>query len=604
MHTARTSLGTIIIYDENPIAAGGNEGAVYKVTYPLLYAGYCVKIYHDLKRTAEREKKIAYMVKNKPSELETTTFKICWPFEMIVDPVKGKFIGFLMKLGFENSIKLSELTRTRISKKLDPSWNKFNRMTLEGSKKRLQICVNIASAIFKIHTTGKYSIVDYKPENMLISITGKISILDVDSFQIAENTNVLFHSAVLTPEYKPQESKTLNPASHHIPESWDRFSLAVSFYQILFGIHPHTGTARTGTQYEDVSELGDKIQMGLFVHGSKKNYFSVIPPPHHGFNNLSPAIQKLFIKTFEDGHTNPNLRPSAETWGKIIYEELVKNTAVKKPFEHPSQVIVKQTTLGKPVISQISMSNVVKQNPITQTNNNTGSVIPLHPAVPSNPVVKKQINKKKEDYMPWKIATVILIIILVWLLYKNSENVNHYQSSNRLTDSTMEALSAVNNDFERTKALLYQSQTEIDTLQQALIEISSRMPLLITNMSFNGIIDGQEIKQKSHTFTRENVQYIQPVIEFKPVLSRDSAVKISYDIYNPQGSWIKTSETYSSTSADYEIMISGSFSNIKLKKLPATYISNGTEILTGSYIVDVWCNNMLIIRDSFAITEY
>jgi len=306
--------------EDKPVASGG-EGTVFRVKSAGVYTNTCVKIYHTPKRTPARRKKVEFMILNKPQVTSSQNFIICWPIESIYDQ-NQRFIGFLMPLAFSGSEQLYELTRPAIAKRLQTGWGKFDRSTSTGIEKRLKVCVNIAIAIHSIHQSGKYALVDYKPQNILISSQGKISITDVDSFQIAENGVVLYHSEVSTPEYAPPECTKINPSQTLVPESWDRFSLAVSFYEILFGIHPFVSTP--GGQYLKATTIGEMIQKGLFVHGSKRNYLTVIPRIHDNFKLLPESIKQLFIKAFEDGHTNSKLRPSAEQWGQTINAELIK----------------------------------------------------------------------------------------------------------------------------------------------------------------------------------------------------------------------------------------------------------------------------------------
>ncbi|HKZ41119.1 MAG TPA: hypothetical protein VJ044_09160, partial [Candidatus Hodarchaeales archaeon] len=163
----------------------------------------------------------------------------------------------------------------------------------------------------------------------------------VDSIQIAENGRALHYSEVATLEYAPPEASRLHPANTFILESWDRFSLAVCFYEILFGLHPYAATS--DGQYSNATTIEQKIQKGLFVHGSKNNYLSVIPPIHNNFRNLPVSIRDLFVRAFEDGHTNPNSRPSAEEWGMTIHQELQQNFRIK-----PNSVVLPSTRISTP----------------------------------------------------------------------------------------------------------------------------------------------------------------------------------------------------------------------------------------------------------------
>jgi DNA-binding helix-hairpin-helix protein with protein kinase domain len=379
--TVYTSDNKAIRLEDVPIASAGAEGTVYRVITNLTYPSHCAKIFHKEKATDTRKSKIAFMINNKPPVLRGEQFMICWPTELLFDSLK-KFIGFIMPMAFSDSIQLYELTTTNTSKKLHVNWHKFNRSNQAGIINRIKICVNLSSALKTIHESGKYAIVDFKPQNILINVTGHISIIDVDSIQISNISNVLYHSEVATPEYAPPESARLNPSQNYIPETWDRFSLAVCIYEILFGIHPYTATC--DGQYSNVVTIGEKIQKGLFVHGSKKVYISVLPPIHNNFNAYPASVRYLFIKSFEDGHTNPTLRPTSEDWGKELFVAINEKSILPGKVQPPKKTPPKQ-----------------------QPNPTTPPKIPYHPPKPTITTYKSTSELERKE----KVFTLYLIIV-------------------------------------------------------------------------------------------------------------------------------------------------------------------------------------------------
>ncbi len=318
-----------ILLDSSPLATAGGEGSVHKVISGG-YANCCAKIYHPAKRTALKRRKLEYMVQNRPNHLTGAQYIVCWPTEIVFD-ASGLFMGYIMPLAFSGSEKLYELTTKKSPRKPNFGWSKFDRATQLGIENRFKICLNVIVAVNTIHQTGRYAMVDYKPQNILITDVGKISILDVDSFQIASGTSVIHHAEVATPEYAPPEAQRLIPSTSYIPQTWDRFSLSVSIYEILLGLHPYAATCNG--QYAEAATLGEKIKSGLFVHGSKKGYLTAIPPLHNYFLQLPFSVRNLFLKAFENGNLDPNERPSAEHWGGVIHNELVNRIGIKaNPF--------------------------------------------------------------------------------------------------------------------------------------------------------------------------------------------------------------------------------------------------------------------------------
>jgi DNA-binding helix-hairpin-helix protein with protein kinase domain/uncharacterized membrane protein YhaH (DUF805 family) len=353
-----TSKGEKIYLKDTPFASGG-EGSIFNVSTPSSFQSHCAKIYIDKYKDAQREKKIKHMINHPPSNLKNTGYLVCWPEEILYD--NGKFVGFLMPLAFSGSEKLYSLCLPNIGKSnsgqnLPTVWHtKYDRTTHTGISARLKLCVNIAIAMHNIHLTNQYVLVDMKPQNLLVTHDGQISMTDVDSIQISTNGRTLFSAQVATLEYVPPEGTQLNPAKDFIAESWDRFSMGVIFYEILFGLHPFTGSFKSPYQHSDSIEM--KIKSGLFVHGAKKNYLSVLPPLHNNFNGLPQSIKNLFIRTFDIGHSSPFSRPTAEDWGQTIFNEVQQTQSTVQPQKVTIPVapkIVKPALAAKPPVTPVS----------------------------------------------------------------------------------------------------------------------------------------------------------------------------------------------------------------------------------------------------------
>lgn len=324
--TYRTANNQTISVDDNPFSAGG-EGQVHKIISPYNYQQHCAKIYFQNQRTPQKEQKIKFMISNVPPNLSTNMYLVCWPVEILYQG--NQFVGFIMPLAFQNSILLYELATPKLKSSLPAIWQKFDRTTSNGILTRLKICVNIASSVHQIHSLNKYVLVDMKPQNVLVTQDGKISIIDLDSIQISYNNKVAFPAKVATPEYVPPEGVKLDPSKDVIPVTWDRFSLSVMFYEILFGLHPYA--ASSSGQYNTLNTISEKIQSGLFPFGSKAKFISTLPPLHNNFKKVPVSIQNMFVKAFEDGNSNPYARPSAENWGQLIYQEITQPTTQVQP---------------------------------------------------------------------------------------------------------------------------------------------------------------------------------------------------------------------------------------------------------------------------------
>ena len=308
-----TSLQERIKVNDKPLGRGG-EGNVYEVLSIGRYKGYVAKIYHPKERRKERELKLIYMLSNKPQFEDKLS--VIWPEEILYE--NNRFVGFLMRKA-NSAIDLTSLCSLRIPEKLGSIWKrKYDRNTRLGLQNRVKVCKHIAAALAQMHKTGHYVLVDIKPENIKVNLKGQVSVIDIDSVEVINNQKLMFPADKTSPEYSPAEIKQLNIKSDFIEDSWDRFSMAVVFYKVLFGLHPFTGTCKA--PYDKLVSNEDKISKGLFPIGIQKSHFQVIPRPHKAFYSIAVSVQRLFMQCFEAGYKNPSKRPTAQEWYGIFHK--------------------------------------------------------------------------------------------------------------------------------------------------------------------------------------------------------------------------------------------------------------------------------------------
>lgn len=286
--------------------AGGGEGNLHKIENRG-FDKYVAKIYHADRRTQQRADKIQYLLDNPPED-HSEDSALVWVTDILYDE-KNNFVGFIMP--YIKGEKLEVLCMGRLPRKLSNVWKRFDFANKDALSYRLRICFNLAVAVYQVHRTERYVLVDMKPENILIQPNGLVSIVDMDSVEVVDELGqVLFPAPVATPEYTPpefyREDRTV------VDTSWDRFGLSVIFYKLLFGIHPFAATANP--PYEGLVSLHQKIEEGLFVHHPDSTRLRIVPPPHQAFHKMELAIQQLFNSCFVEGHLMPTERPLAEDW--------------------------------------------------------------------------------------------------------------------------------------------------------------------------------------------------------------------------------------------------------------------------------------------------
>lgn len=361
--------------EDTPLGSGG-EGDVYRVTEPQQHRGDVAKLLKPDKidpsraDTRERLKKLEYLIANPPVLMNQHS--VIWPSDLVEE--HGRFCGYVMPTAVKGQ-KLTILTLPDIKRKYQQDWGRFDHKRPGSESLRIKLCFNIAAALSQIHAAKRYVLVDLKPDNILVEpSTGQISIIDIDSVEVYEGSKVLFRAPVSTPEYSPPEIATLDTISGFIPESWDRFSFGVIFYQILFGIHPFAGTCKA--PYDNLTEISQMIERGMFVHGSNKDKFASIPPLHNKFFEYPQDLRQLFLDCFESGHRNPNLRPDINAWCKVL-ERYLQNLPLNPPIA-PMAAQAKPVRYNKTQVIQTKRPVVPQNN--AQRNRFAGANAPQSPA--------------------------------------------------------------------------------------------------------------------------------------------------------------------------------------------------------------------------------
>ncbi|WCL81806.1 serine/threonine protein kinase [Saprospira sp. CCB-QB6] len=310
-----------------PFASGG-EGSLHRIKSPTHWRGMVAKIYHRPKRTKEREEKIALLIKHPPEEFQAGQWpSFVWPQDILLSQ-SGQFLGFVMP--FVQGKKLELLCLPKLPKKLNANWQRLALDQKNSRDLRLRIAFNLSLAIYRMHQQDRYVLVDLKPENVILQSNGQLALVDMDSVQVHKNGQLKFMAPVATPEYSAPEYYQ-NPKPNSFKSSWDSFALAVILYKLLLGIHPYAASALP--PHDQLVSLHQKIEAGLFVHHPEaKRLFKIIPPPHQEFLQLSTSLQTLFMHSFVEGHSLPELRPLAEEWCWAILEEL-KDPELKQRFQ-------------------------------------------------------------------------------------------------------------------------------------------------------------------------------------------------------------------------------------------------------------------------------
>ena len=287
-----------------PLGRGG-EARVY--LYPTDQT--CVaKIYH--RPMDEHLRKLRAMLANPPVDpmLEKGHVSIAWPKDLLhTDDSRGIMMGYLMG-------------RVQDMRPIIDYFNPASRRShcpLFSYRYLIYTARNLVAAVKTVHDRG-YVIGDINESNVLVNDRALVTLVDTDSFQVRDpQSGLVYRCPVGKPEYTPPELQNRVFAEIDRAVEHDLFALAVLLFSLLMeGTHPFDGLFH-GEGNPPLRE--ERIAAGHFVYGSRPCAYSPKPtaPP---WELLPPQIRTLFLRCFDQGHSNPVMRPSAAEWQQALYQ--------------------------------------------------------------------------------------------------------------------------------------------------------------------------------------------------------------------------------------------------------------------------------------------
>lgn len=531
--------------------AKGGEGIVFNIDND---DDNCVKIYRDSINTPEREGKLKYMISNPPLEIHGENHKICWPKDIIYKD--GKFVGFLMSKSFDNSLLPYHLCQPEISKKLDSRWHStYDRETQRGIVSRLKLCINIIAAVNRIHSINKYVIVDLKPQNLLITYSGKVSIIDMDSIQITEDSKVLFNAPVSTPEYTPPEAITIVSKKSIITKDWDIFSLGVLVYEMLFGIHPFVGSANPPN--DNLNTIQEKIKINLTHVVNGKQAFKILPKPHKLFYSFPYDFKNIFKKIFEPYILGESKRPDVETFGGVLFNTIKEfEESVKKEEE-----ILKKEALKKYPVLKMDYADLKSRYEEIQ--------VQLDKYKNGNSTIKTDTKLKSSNSNLTLIFSIFVSIVISIYFYSKTTS---YKSSNK---ELIRKLEIEKQDYNNV--------------------ISASNPIIISDITFHSKLNGTDFYELKTNLPYNKIGYLYPTIEYFGV--KGGTHKLDIKIWSPDGLSKGTNSPrgYSYSSTNNYNRGKGS------KQLTAWGNAKGGSYLRGNHTIEIWYEGKILFERTFRV---
>lgn len=294
--------------------ARSGEGEVWKTNLP----GTLAKVYHS--PDEQRIRKLEVMIAHPPKDPNAAMNHISFAFpKSLLKDANGQCVGFLMP-EISESVQLLDVYNPLRRQRVLPG---FNWLYLHTT------AMNIASIVGAIHQAG-YVVGDIKSENILVNNRALPAIIDTDSFQVRHpKTGEIFHCRVGSEGFTPVELMGQDLELIEQTEVHDRFRLGVIIYLLLFGDYPFKGKWIGAGDSPPPSEL---LRQGFWCYAPH----SLIQPGPLSIplDIVHSELQQCFLRCFNSGHRNPELRPSPADWISALQAARSELVACKKVKNH------------------------------------------------------------------------------------------------------------------------------------------------------------------------------------------------------------------------------------------------------------------------------
>jgi len=311
--------------DLPPIKSGG-EGAIHTIVGA---SDLLAKVYHAGKFSPELGEKIILMAKKPPSQ--AVLDQIAWPRDVLFDNNK-QFVGFVMsKLSVD--VELGEIYP------YDPyATKKKANLTVQ---QKVIVAINICRVIEEIHSMG-YVFGDFNPRNIGVNLsTGHVAFFDTDTYHIYDpKSSKTYRCNAGFPGYVAPELikkvKGTTYAQAPLPtftKETDLFALSIHIFKLMMnGYSPYNGILETQSSSQASPGVGDAaVERWNYCYKSGNKPQSAATLPLQAF---PIGIQKLFKRSFEEGHLDPSKRPTASEWNAELTNYLSDLKACTKKPDH------------------------------------------------------------------------------------------------------------------------------------------------------------------------------------------------------------------------------------------------------------------------------
>ncbi|MBE2213962.1 MAG: hypothetical protein IAE82_08835 [Opitutaceae bacterium] len=273
-----------------PEMARGGEGAIHTLGSGLAKI-YRPSVVRDPGRRVELQEKIAALSRIAPLQRDIRFAVPAVP--LFGDSACTQWIGFAMRrcpgASLHSLGSLVSLERTF------PGWNRLNIA---------RVAAAVVDGVAELQSHGVV-VADINPGNFLAHASGRVSCIDCDSYQVAL-PNRVWLSRVFTPRYTAPEVLDQPFARPRSPAELS-FSIGILVFEVLtHGIHPYA--VRWG------DDPVENLRGGRTFIGGARATGGLPFEQFSRYADLDRAVKYLCVRTFVDGHSCPQARPTLNDW--------------------------------------------------------------------------------------------------------------------------------------------------------------------------------------------------------------------------------------------------------------------------------------------------
>jgi serine/threonine protein kinase len=421
--------------------AQGGEGIVYSLA---ALSDKVAKIYKQTPCT-KTQLKLRKLVSMYP------VANTAWPCEIIFsDQTRKNISGYVMN-------RIDGLTLNNFNMQCSRSSVVGYTLTTDFF---FNMTLSLIQCVQNIHAAD-IVIGDLNDSNILVSSSGKTTVIDCDSFQVGDLLCGVNRPEYLSPDL---QEKKLDKTKRFVVH--DLFSFSVISWGLFFnGTHPFAGKDNGPTN------TVDRIKAGLCLGNSKYN-----PPPfQYDYKKLPQPILELFINAFHLKPTSPkeweNALLSYQTEIKALLNASL-NLTKSKPSTQPKNKQATQSQNG-------NRQQQSFRNTRAQTNNRFQA--------------KPVSNKSKPNWLKYGAASMVAAFLLsnfIDLKLKSTDEVIEDLASTRNYNTT-------NIELEAPKAELSSSTIPQQSYMEMHQEVFGKIPL-----------DSSTSKKDSSTPAPEKIDFL------------------------------------------------------------------------------------------------